>query len=76
VAVANTANSRMRASKSRRSVVRCHRDGCRASGVVVVEAPCCGESVLVCLGCAWEAFQDVDRHEALDCPALAFGVLQ
>jgi hypothetical protein len=46
-----------RASKSRpkRGRVRCHRDGCRAAGVVVVEAPCCGKSVLVCVNCAWEA---------------------
>lgn len=54
------AKSRASKSRPRRALVRCHRDGCRAIGIVVVEAPCCGKSVLVCVNCAWEAYQESD----------------
>ena len=73
---ANIASSQRLKSRPSKGFVKCHRDGCHQPGAVTVEAPCCGHSVRVCVSCAWEAFQLVDRDEARDCPALAFGVLQ
>ncbi|MDR5730664.1 MAG: hypothetical protein RB191_24910 [Terriglobia bacterium] len=62
-----------RTSKS--AVVRCHREGCKEPGVVVVEAPCCGKTVLVCVPCAWEAFQHPDCS-AGEYAESSFGVYQ
>jgi hypothetical protein len=73
---ANTASSRRNIKSRPKGFVKCHRDGCPQPGAVTVEAPCCGRSVRVCVSCAWEAFQLVDRAAARDCPGLAFGVLQ
>jgi hypothetical protein len=44
-----------RPKRRKLAAVRCHRYLCTAPGVVIVEAPCCGKSVLVCVNCAWEA---------------------
>lgn len=63
---ANTARlHRLSSRRSRRAIarVRCHRSGCRAPGVVVVEAPCCAKPVLVCVQCSWEALQPSDLYE-------------